>query len=189
MAAELDLSDGFAGRGEGLRHAIASLAGSQEAHLRDRSTAFYDEFVRGLYRPGARPTLEFHRARGDRLVLLTSSSSYIGELVAEELGMDAVLCNRFEVGEDGIYTGRPLGELCYGQGKLTHARSYAHAQGIELGDCAFYTDSFADLSVMLEVGRPVAVNPDVRLRRAAQARGWEIVDWGEPHVESVLSAP
>jgi HAD superfamily hydrolase (TIGR01490 family) len=179
---------GFAGRGEGLRHAIGSLAGSPESALRERTVTFYDEFVRGLYRPGARSALQSHREAGDRLALLTSSSNYMGELVARDLGLDAVLCNRFEVGPDGIYTGRPQGELCYGVGKLAHAREYAGAEGFELSLCTFYTDSYADVPLMHEIGRPVAVNPDLRLRRMAAAHGWEIVDWGVPRIEPLMSA-
>lgn len=171
---------GFAGKGEGLRHAISMLTGSPEQHLRDRTALFYEEHVRGLYRPGAREALEFHRAQGDKLVLLTSSSSYMADLVAVDLGLDGVLCNRFEVDAKGCYTGRPLGELCYGDGKRLHAEEYARQHSVGLSDCAFYTDSFADIPVMRLVGRPVAVNPDMRLRREAATRGWQIVDWGAP---------
>jgi phosphoserine phosphatase len=49
-----------------------------------------------------------------------------------------------------------------------------------LSESIFYTDSFADLSVLEVVGTPVAVNPDLRLRRVAAKRGWSIVDWGVP---------
>jgi len=51
---------------------------------------------------------------------------------------------------------------------------------VRLSDCAFYTDSFSDVPVLEAVGQPVAVNPDPRLRRRANKRGWRIVDWGTP---------
>jgi HAD superfamily hydrolase (TIGR01490 family) len=179
---------GFGRKGQlGLKRAIASLAGSAEADLRERTLAFYEEHVRSLYRPGARRAVEDHRELGDELVLLTSSPAYLAELVADDLRLDAVLCNRFEVDESGIHTGRSLGDLCYGQGKLIHAEGHARERGVSLEACAFYTDSFSDLGVMEAVGRPVAVNPDQRLRRVALARGWPIVDWGEP--ESIAVAP
>lgn len=179
---------GFAGGGEGLKHAVATLAGHKEAEMRDRTIRFYDAHVRGLYRPGARRAVDAHRQAGDKLVLLTSTSFYIAELVAKDLSLDAVLCNRFEVDDTGLYTGKPLGDLCYGVGKLTHALAYAKSQGVELSECSFYTDSFADLPVMAKVGRPVAVNPDGRLRRIASTRGWEIVDWGAPEPIELLPA-
>ena len=171
---------GFVELDKGVRAIIASLEGSRESELRNRVDTFYAEQVRGLYRPGARPVIEEHRKAGDKLVLLTSTSIYMAEAVARELAFDDTLCNRFEVDAAGVYTGRPLGEICYGRGKLTIARSYAERLGVDLGACAFYTDSMADSSLLEEVGRPVAVNPDPRLRRLARARGWQIADWGLP---------
>jgi HAD superfamily hydrolase (TIGR01490 family) len=124
--------------------------------------------------------IEDHRSRGEKLVLLTSTSIYMAEAVSKELGFDDALCNRFEVDASGLYTGRPLGEICYGKGKLTLARAYAEQHGTDLQACAFYTDSMADSSVLEVVGRPVAVNPDPRLKRLARARGWPVADWGLP---------
>jgi HAD superfamily hydrolase (TIGR01490 family) len=171
---------GFVDLDKGVRRIIGSLAGSKEAELRARVETFYREHVQGLYRPGARPVVEEHRQAGDKLVLLTSTSVYMANVVAEELGFHDSLCNRFEVDGEGIYTGRPLGEICFGKGKLTLARAYADQQGVDLQACAFYTDSIADSSVLEAVGRPVAVNPDPRLKRLARARGWPVADWGLP---------
>lgn len=169
---------GFAEMEDALLKAISSLEGKEEASTRARTHQFYDEEVRDLYRPGAREALEGHRRRGDTLVLLTSSSNYLSERVVAELALDDYLCTRFEVDAAGRYTGRPLGPLCYGRGKLVHATGFAEARGVALADCTFYTDSASDLPVMEAVGRPVAVNPDPRLRRVAAARGWASEDWG-----------
>ncbi len=106
-------------------------------------------------------------------------SLYLSELVAEELGLDDVLCNRFEVDDSGAHTGRPVGTLCFGAGKLGYAEAYARDRGVSLADCWFYTDSFSDLPVLERVGHPVVVNPDPRLRREAERRGWPVEWWGE----------
>ncbi len=160
--------------------AIAQLAGTPVQPLLERTTAFYENEVRPLYRPGALRALEEHRGAGEKLVLLTSSSGYLSELVARDLRLDAILCNRFEVDSQGRHTGRPMGEVCFGPGKRTHAERYARGVGIPLSACTFYTDSYSDLPVMEVVGRPVAVHPDHRLRREAIRRGWPVLDWGVP---------
>jgi HAD superfamily hydrolase (TIGR01490 family) len=172
---------GFAGLDEAVERAIATLAGTRERDFRERTEAFYRSQLSSLYRPGARRALEEHRSRQDSLVLLTSSSVYLSELVAAELKLDAVLCTRFEVNPEGVYTGRISGILCFGEGKRVQAESFARQANVGLGECAFYTDSYADLPVLKAVGRPVAVNPDRRLRREATRRGWEVVDWGRPN--------
>lgn len=171
---------GLGGMEEGLLRAVGTLEGSAVDELRQRTRAFYDAKVRALYRPRAREVIGSHRQEGDLCVLLTSSSLYMAERVVEELGLDAALCNRFEVDRLGRHTGRPEGELCFGEGKLRHARTFADEKGVPLSECTFYTDSFSDLPVMEAVGKPVAVNPDLRLRRTARARGWPVEDWGLP---------
>ena len=93
---------------DAIRRSVASVAGQAEAEMRQRVGVFYEQLVRPLYRPGARRALEVHRAAGDRLVLLTSSSNYMSELVCGELGLDDYVSNRLEVDGAGLYTGRPL---------------------------------------------------------------------------------
>ena len=163
---------------DAIRRSVASIAGQPEAELRERALRFYDALVRPLYRPGAAAAIAAHRAAGDRLVLLTSSSNYVSELVCRDLGLDDYLCNRFEVDANGCYTGRPIEPLCFGSGKVELAARHAERSQLSLADAVFYTDSISDLPMLEAVGRPVAVHPDPRLRRAAKQRGWEIVEWG-----------
>lgn len=159
---------------------IRSLQGTREAELAGRVEAFYRQRIRGLYRPGGRAAVEAHRSAGDRVVLLTSASCYLAEAVARELRLDDVLANRFEVDAGGRYTGRPLGSICYGRGKLDVAEEYLASHGARLSECSFYTDSMTDLPLLERVGKPVAVHPDPRLRRLALGRGWPVADWGTP---------
>jgi HAD superfamily hydrolase (TIGR01490 family) len=160
--------------------ALEMLAGGDEQALRGRSETFYEQELRALYRPGALEAIASHRQAGDLIVLLTASPSYVSELVRQDLTLDGILCNRFEVDAGGVFTGRTVGGLCFGAGKLSHAQAFASERKMPLEDCSFYTDSFSDLPVLLAVGNPVAVNPDHRLRREAKRRGWKVVDWGHP---------
>jgi len=169
---------GFAQLHDAIRSAAATLQGKEEAVMRSRTEDFWRDEVVMRIRPGAAAAVQAHRAAGDRTVLLTSSSNYLGQLAVEALQLDGLLCNRFEV-RDGIYTGEIVTPLCYGEGKLTHAQREADAHGVTLESCSFYTDSMSDLPVLEAVGNPVPVHPDPRLRREALRRGWEIMDWGE----------
>jgi HAD superfamily hydrolase (TIGR01490 family) len=171
---------GRTGLAGAIREAIATLKGTHSRDLRERAAAFYELHLRAAYRPGGLRRLAEHKARGDRVVLLTSTMVYLAEIVARDLGFDAILSNRFEVDEAGVHTGRSEGGLCFGPGKLDYAAAYAASLGVPLSECVFYTDSYTDLPVLEKVGRPVVVNPDRRLRRTASRRGWEIVDWGRP---------
>lgn len=174
---------------EAIRRSVQSLSGQREAELAERAVVFYGQLVRPLFRPGARQALDTHRAAGDRLVLLTSSSNYVSEQVCRELALDDYVCNRFEVDAEGRYTGQPIEPLCYGEGKVELAERYAGALGLRLTDCSFYTDSAADLPMLEAVGYPVCVHPDPKLRRIARRRGWKSVDWGKPSGTSSAKRP
>jgi HAD superfamily hydrolase (TIGR01490 family) len=163
---------------DAIRRSVSTIAGQVEAEMADRALQFYGACVRPIFRPGARPVLDAHRAAGDRLVLLTSSSNYVSEQVCADLGLDEYLCSRFEVDADGRYTGRLIEPLCYGRGKVELASRCADEQGVALRDCIFYTDSIADLPMLEAVGEPITVHPDPRLRRIAARRGWPVRDWG-----------
>jgi HAD superfamily hydrolase (TIGR01490 family) len=171
---------GLASVEQGVGRAIAALAGTKARDIRERTQSFYERQVRQLFRPGGRAEVALRREHADVCVLLTSSSNYIAELVNEELKLDGVLCNHLEVDSEGFHTGRTVGPVCFGSGKLKHALAEAERRGAKLDDCSFFTDSWSDLPVLEVVGRAVAVNPDRRLRRFALKRGWEVLDWGRP---------
>jgi HAD superfamily hydrolase (TIGR01490 family) len=161
-----------------LLQALGGFAGISHEEILKQTKRFYEEEVRRLYRPGALKVLEEQRRRGHLRILLTSSTQYLGDLAAEDLGMEGCLANALEVDSRGHLTGRIEGVVCYGRGKLLKAEAKLKELSASMEACSFYTDSYADISVMEVVGNPVAVNPDLRLWRWAKARGHPIVDWG-----------
>lgn len=78
---------------------------------------------------------------------------------------------------EGRLTGRVDRPICYGPGKVEHARRWAADHGIDLGASWFYSDSRSDLPMLEAVGSPEVVNPDPRLGFVARRRGWPIHRW------------
>jgi len=161
-----------------LTAALTQLVGVDEESIRAETHQWWHEEVRPHIAPGARAVLEMHRQRGDRLVLLTSSSRYASEMAREEFGLDHLLFQGYEV-RDGRFTGAPMRPLCYGQGKVAIAEEWAREAGIDLAKSSFYSDSSTDIPMLERVGNPFAVLPDPRLRRVAKQRGWPLLDWRE----------
>jgi HAD superfamily hydrolase (TIGR01490 family) len=164
-----------------IRVAIKGLAGRKEREIIDRTLDFWRTDVAHTIRPGARIAVEKHKQLGDLCFLLTSTSNYMSAPIADVLAFDGFLANRFVV-ENGLFTGAPVEPVCFGEGKLVHARSCAEKLNVSLAECAFYTDSNSDVPVLEAVGKPVVVNPDPRLRRLARKRGWPVEDWGVPTI-------
>jgi HAD superfamily hydrolase (TIGR01490 family) len=159
--------------------AVATLAGTTEADIEARTERWFAEEVRDRIRPGAATVLEQHRARGDTLVLATSSSIYAGRAAARAYGLEHVIAATFQVDAKGVFTGA-VDEPAAGRHKAERAARWASERGVDLAESTFYTDSYADIDLMRLVGRPVAVHPDPRLRREAQSCGWTIADWSTP---------
>jgi HAD superfamily hydrolase (TIGR01490 family) len=154
---------------------VADLAGDAETEMLAKAAIWHREHVDGTVAVAARRTIEQHRERGDRIVLLTGSTQYAAETVARGLGIDDVLCTRLEV-QDGRFTGR-LASLCFGEHKVRLAEEFAAARGIDLGRSWFYSDSYNDLPMLSRVGVAVAVNPDGRLGRHARRQRWRVEHW------------
>lgn len=156
--------------------AIKTLEGKNERDIIQATLRFYRDEVEVHIRPAARAAVQAHKDAGEMVFLLTSSSNYLSAPIADELKIDGFCANRFDV-DAGIFTGRAHLPLCYGAGKVAHAAAVADKVGVALTECAFYTDSVTDLPMLEAVGRPVAVDPDPRLKRVAKKRGWPIQHW------------
>ncbi len=160
----------------GIRRAVAVLKGRSEAELAEDTRAWFKQHIVSTILEEGREAVEAHRAQGDFVVLLTSSSPYLSRLVQEELNLDDYLCTHFEV-EDGRFTGRVVPPVCFGQGKVILATEWARTRNVDLGESHFYTDSHTDRPMLEAVGHPHVVNPDPPLARMARRRGWPILRW------------
>ncbi len=117
--------------------------------------------------------LERHRERGERTYIVSASLQEIVQHVARDLGFDGAFGSTCEIVDD-VYTGVSL-RPCYGQHKADAVRELATREGIDLARSTGYSDSHSDLAFLETVGKPIAINPDRRLRRIAESRGWPIV--------------
>jgi len=124
---------------------------------------------------GAVTLVRERRAQGRRVILATSSIDFIVAPLAEHLGVRDVLATTLEFDHDTC-TGRVVGLPMFRREKKERVLAFLAAEGVAPKDCSFYSDSIYDLPLLEEVGRPVAVNPDFRLRKIARERGWSVID-------------
>ena len=78
----------------------------------------------------------------------------------------------------GSLPGQPRGTPSFQAGKITRVEEWLEAQGLwwsSFETSWFYSDSHNDLPLLEKVSRPIAVDPDERLRQVAEAKGWEII--------------
>jgi HAD superfamily hydrolase (TIGR01490 family) len=120
-----------------------------------------------------------HQEEGRSLYIVSSSPEEIVRPLAHHFGVAGVIATRAEVGGDNRYTGL-LEFYAYGERKAQAMREIAERMGLDLSGSYAYSDSATDAPMLEVVGHPVAVNPDKDLRRIAQERGWEILQFRRP---------
>jgi HAD superfamily hydrolase (TIGR01490 family) len=157
--------------------AVRELRGQRESELARKCADFFPKYVLQHVTHRGRDAVEAHRKRGDILAIVTGASRYAAAPLSTLLGIEHLVTSELEVDTHGLFTGRLLRPLCYGQGKVERASRLAAALGFDLAESTFYSDSYTDLPLLSLVKEPVCVNPDLRLRREAKRRGWRIERW------------
>lgn len=158
------------------RFAARTLTGVEEAGFAEDCRGWFKDDVLPLVAARARAEVEARRREGLVLAILSGSSPYAAEPLAEELGIPHVLCTRLEIRE-GHFTGDVVSPLAFGRGKVALAEAWARTHGVDLDGSVFYTDSISDLPMLERVGEARVVNPDPRLRWTARRRGWPVERW------------
>ena len=156
---------------------LLTLRGMPETVLAARCDDWFVRYVERHIACAGREAVRRHREAGDLCAIVTGASPYASRPLARRLGIDHLVSSVFEIDEHHCFTGRAVQPLCFGHGKLQRAEALAGACGFRLEDSTFYTDSVSDLPLLERVAEPVAVNPDPRLRRLAERRGWRIERW------------
>jgi HAD superfamily hydrolase (TIGR01490 family) len=133
---------------------------------------WFESMLKAHITPRAIAKMDSHRRQDHRVVLISASTQFAVQPVAEHLRVD-FLCTQL-IARDDQLTGEVVDPPCYGAGKVTLAQRYATAHGASLSAAYFYTDSHSDWPLLEQVGHPIAVNPDTRLKRMAKKRGWPI---------------
>jgi len=115
------------------------------------------------------------RRAGCRIVLVSGALDFTIRPLARHLGADDVIANKMQfVG--GVATGKVIPPIIEGANKANVIREYCVREKVALDQSFAYSDSFSDYAMLAVVGRPTAVNPDMRLRQVARAYNWPVLD-------------
>jgi putative phosphoserine phosphatase/1-acylglycerol-3-phosphate O-acyltransferase len=176
---------GFSGL---LSTAAQFMRGVREADYIAFGEELYEQQIARRVYPESRALVKAHIERGHTVAVISSATPYQVEPVARDLGIEHVLCSRYEV-EDGVFTGGIERPLCFGQGKVQAAESLAERFGVDLAQSFFYSDSADDIELLERVGHPRPLNPNARLTEIAERQGWPIRRFrsrGQPGVFDLL---
>ncbi len=145
----------------------------------DRLIAVAEDMFEDVLKPGlfeqSQDLIDQARRAGCRIVLVTGALDFTMRPLARHLGVDDLIANKMQfVG--GKATGKVIPPIIEGANKANAIRDYCERLGLTLNLCHGYSDSASDYPMLAVVGRPTAVNPDMRLRSLARAYNWPILD-------------
>jgi HAD superfamily hydrolase (TIGR01490 family) len=156
--------------------ALSFAAGHTVAELTTIGEEVFDEVMADKVWPGTRALAEMHLDAGQRVWLVTATPVEVATVIAKRLGLTGALGTVAET-EDGVYTGRLVGEILHGPAKAAAVTALAEREGLDLAACSAYSDSANDIPLLSLVGHPCAINPDSALRNHAREQGWRVRDY------------
>lgn len=149
--------------------------GMSEDRLVTLSEELFEDVIKPNIYPRARDLIDESRRAGVRQVIVSGALDFTLRPLVDYLGVDELIANRLEFFE-GYATGKLAKPFVGGATKAEIMRRYARAHGLDLAESWAYSDSYSDFPMLAVVGRPTAVNPDMRLRAVARSYDWPVLD-------------
>ncbi len=156
--------------------ALSFAAGHTVAELTTIGEEVFDEVMATKVWPGTRALAQMHLGAGQRVWLVTATPVEVATVIAKRLGLTGALGTVAET-EDGVYTGRLVGEILHSAAKAEAVTALAEREGLDLSACSAYSDSANDIPLLSLVGHPCAINPDAKLRAHAREHAWRVRDY------------
>ncbi|MFN7130880.1 MAG: HAD family hydrolase [Myxococcales bacterium] len=150
-------------------------AGQSEDRLVTLAEDMFEDVLKDAIYPAAHDLIEEARASGCRIVLVSGALDFTIRPLARYLGADDLIANKMQF-VHGVANGKVIPPIIEGANKSRVMREYAVKHDIALDKSFAYSDSASDYAMLATVGRPTAVNPDLRLRALARAYEWPILD-------------
>jgi phosphatidylglycerophosphatase C len=152
---------------------IRVLAGTDAAYFNQVAEEFAQRHLAGHVRPEVRRRLDWHRGRGDRVVVVSASPDAYVAVAADRLAADATIATELEVDGADRMTGRYAGANCRGEEKIRRLRLWMGESGLESASLWAYGNSRGDLRMLRAADTGVNVG---RLGRLGQLRSFKGLD-------------
>lgn len=149
--------------------------GQSEDRLWILSEELFEKVIKKSMFAGAPDLVRESKRAGALPVLVSGGLDFTVWPLARHLGIEHVIANRLEF-HKGYATGQLLKPLVAGATKAQVMRDFARAHDVDLAASYAYSDSYSDYAMLSVVGKPAAVNPDLRLRTVAQSYDWPVLD-------------
>jgi len=159
---------------EFLKFSLKPLADNSLEDLQNWRAQFMIRVIQPILLKPAQALIQKHRDRGDTLLVITATNSFVTSPIVKSYGIPNLLATTPEL-IDGRFTGEVDGTPCFQGGKVTRLEQWLQKTGLSLDNSYFYSDSHNDLPLLELVTHPIAVNPDDLLSQHATKKNWPII--------------
>ena len=147
------------------------LAGTDADYFHQVAEEFAVSHLAGHVRPEVRRRLDWHRGRGDRVVVVSASPDAYVAVAADRLAADATIATQLEEDGAGRITGRYAGANCRGEEKIRRLRLWMGESDLEAARLWAYGNSRGDLRMLRAADTGVNVGRLGRLGRLRDFKG------------------
>ncbi|MGC9386093.1 MAG: HAD family hydrolase [Hydrogenovibrio sp.] len=156
------------------RFSLAPLSRYDMEALERWHSEFMETVIHPIYQPRAQALVDEHRAKGDTLLIITATNSFVTRPIGQLYGIDHLIGTDPEIVANR-FTGEVAGEPSFQQGKVSRLHEWLICHHHTLDGSSFYSDSRNDIPLLDIVENPVAVDCDATLRAYATERRWPII--------------
>jgi HAD superfamily hydrolase (TIGR01490 family) len=152
-----------------------SYEGLSEDRLLSLSEDLFEDVIKPAIFSKASDLIDEARRANCRIVFVTGALDFTMRPLANHFGVEDLIANKMQfVG--GRATGKVIPPIIEGANKANAMRDYCEQHDVSLLKSHAYSDSASDYAMLTAVGRPTAVNPDIRLRALARSYNWPVLD-------------
>ncbi len=151
------------------------LWGMKRERLEELAQNFVDEWLPELTYPEVIAEIEAHKAAGRQVILSSASPDLWVNKIGEALGFHQSLGTRFDWGETVEFFPDMIGENHKSEEKVRRLSELNIHDGV-----AGYSDSRADVPMLLLCDEKILINPLPGIRREGEQRGWRLMEPDKP---------
>ena len=165
---DLDI-DGF------LAFCLKPLTENKLSALLELRKGFIEDKIKPMMLEEAIRTVEQKKIEGP-VIIATATNSFVTRPIADLFKIKDLIATEFVI-RDNEFTGEVDGIPCFREGKVKKVEEWVEANGYDLSNATFYSDSFNDLPLLEKVETAIVVDGDDKLIEQAKNNDWECISF------------
>lgn len=147
--------------------------GRSLADIHSHVNRFLDDVLDAMLYPPAIQRLKEAQARGDTVIILSSSPDFIVGAIAKRLNVKSWQATLYQSNEQGALIA--VAQAFDGEYKAEYLKQLSTEMNLLRSDITVYSDSHLDLPILKMAGQAIGVKPDFHLKQICLQNGWEIL--------------